>query len=285
MSPHAVDVTRDTFDFEIIEASRRLPVVVDFWAPWCGPCRVLTPILEKLAAEFQGKFKLAKINLDENQELAAAYGIRSIPDVLAFRDGQPVSHFLGALPESEVRAFLDALIPSPSQLEQLRARDLRSAGDPDGAAAALRKAIALDAGNDSARLDLADVLIELRKPEEAEALLDAVRPHIDWDERVATLRSAAGFARAAGSGRSEQEMKARLDVNRLDHDARLALAGFYAGARRYPEALEQLLEVVREDRQFRDGEARKQMLAIFNLLEDQPELVSRYRRELASVLH
>src|SRR6266446_4475773 len=125
MSEHAVDVTTDTFEREVIEASNSTPVVVDFWAPWCGPCRVLKPILEKLSAEYGGKFKLAKVNSDENQEIAAEYGIRSIPDVMAFKDGKPVSHFLGAVPESQVRAFIDSLIPAPSEIERVRAAELR----------------------------------------------------------------------------------------------------------------------------------------------------------------
>lgn len=285
MPAHAVDVTDDTFEQEVIEASRRVPVVVDFWAPWCGPCRFLKPILEKLAAEYEGRFKLAKVNSDENGELAAAYGIRSIPDVMAFKDGKPVSHFLGALPESQVRAFIDALIPSSSEVERGRAREMRQAGDAAGAADALRKAISLDAKNDDARLDLAELYIELGRVEEAEALLDAMRPDIDRDERVATLRSAAGFARAGQSGEGEMKLKARLAADPADHETRFALANVLASAKRYPEALDQLLEIVRRDRNWKEGEARRQILSIFNLLHDQPDVVSQYRRSLASALY
>lgn len=175
MSAHAVDVTTATFEQEVIEASKSTPVVVDFWAPWCGPCRVLKPILEKLASEYGGRFKLAKLNSDENQEIAAAYGVRSIPDVMAFRDGKAVSHFLGAIPESQVRAFIDGLIPTPSEIERARAADLREAGDLVQAVEALRKAIDLDPANDPARLDLAELLIELKRVDEAEAALAAVQ--------------------------------------------------------------------------------------------------------------
>jgi len=284
MSAHAVDVTTDTFEQEVIEASKSAPVVVDFWAPWCGPCRVLKPILEKVASEYGGRFKLAKVNSDENQEIAAEYGIRSIPDVMAFRDGKPVSHFLGAVPESQVRAFIDALIPTPSEIERAHAAELRDAGDLAGSAEALRKAIDLDPANDPAHLDLAELLIELKCVDEAETALAAVQPNIDLDERLATLRAALAFARLASSA-SEAELKAKLVTNPVDHETRFALAGLYAGSKRYREVLDELLEIVRRDRNWKDGEARKQILAIFNLAEKQPELVSEYRRKLASTLH
>jgi putative thioredoxin len=284
MSVHAIDVTNDTFERDVIEASKSTPVVVDFWAPWCGPCRVLKPILEKLASEYDGKFKLAKVNSDENQEIAAAYGIRSIPDVMAFKDGKAVSHFLGAVPESQVRAFIDELIPTPSEIERARAAELREAGNLAGAVEALRKAIDLDPTNDTARLDLAGLLIEVTRADEAEAMLAAVQPNLEFDDRVATLRAALAFARSAGSA-SEAELKAKLAANLVDHEARFALAGLYAGTRRYREALDELLEIVRRDRNWKDGQARKQILAIFNLAEKQPELVSEYRRKLASALN
>lgn len=280
----AIDVTAETFQREVIEASRSTPVVVDFWAPWCGPCRVLKPILEKVAAEYAGRFKLAKVNSDENQELAAAYGVRSIPDVMAFVGGQPVSHFLGAIPESQVRAFIDSLIPSPSEIERARAAELREAGDKEAAVEALRKALEFDSGNQPARLDLAELLIDLKRPDEAEKTLDAVPSHIDWDQRVETLRAAVAFARSAGSG-GEAALGKRLAADPSDHEARLALASLHAGSKRYREALDELLEIVRRDRDWKEGEARKRILAIFSLAEDQQELVSEYRRKLASALY
>jgi len=284
MSAHAIDVTNDTFERDVIEASKSTPVVVDFWAPWCGPCRVLKPILEKLASEYEGKFKLAKVNSDENQEIAAAYGIRSIPDVMAFKDGKAVSHFLGAVPESQVRAFIDELIPTPSEIERARAAELREVGDHAGAVEALQKAVNLDPANDPAHLDLAGLLIELKRVDEAEAMLAAVQPNTDFDDRIATLRAALAFARSAGSA-SEAELNAKLATNPADHETRFALAGLYAGTKRYREALDELLEIVRRDRNWKDGQARKQILAIFNLAEKQPELVSEYRKKLASALN
>nr|MDA8110067.1 thioredoxin [Betaproteobacteria bacterium] len=223
MSAHAVDVDARSFEHEVIEASRRVPVVVDFWAPWCGPCRALKPILEKLAAEYAGRFKLAKVNSDENVELASSFGVRSIPDVMAFRDGRPVSHFLGALPESQVRAFIEQLLPSPAELERARARELRGAGDVAGAAAALRRALEFDAANDLARIDLAELLIGQKQLlDEAEQLLAAVRPDVDLDARVAALTQALAFARAGSGGPGEPELRARLAANPADLEARLA---------------------------------------------------------------
>ncbi len=285
MSTYATDVTSATFEKEVIEASKQQPVVVDFWAPWCGPCRVLKPILEKLAAEYGGRFKLAKVNSDENQELASAFNIRSIPDVMAFKDGKPVSHFMGALPESQVRAFIDKLIPTPSEIERVRAAELRDAGQTAPAAAALRKALELDAKNDAARLDLADLLIEIKELDGVELLIDAVRPDVEHDARVATLRAALAFARSGAGGAGDAELKAKLAANPADHDTRLALASLHAGARRYREALDELLEIVKREKNWKEGEARKQMLAIFNLADKQPELVAEYRRKLSSALY
>jgi len=285
MSAHAIDATSATFEREVLEASKSTLVVVDFWAPWCAPCKVLKPILEKLAAEYDGRFKLVKVNSDENQDLAAAFGIRSIPDVMAFRYGKPVSHFLGAVPESQLRIFIDNLLPKPSEIEQARAAELRSAGDDAGALAALHAALAIDPSNDPARLDLADLLVALERSDEAETLLDAVRPDIDLDARADALRAAVTFSRVRASGPGEPELNAKLAKNPADHAARFALAELHAGAQRYREALDGLIEIVRRDKEWNAGEARKQVLNIFNLAEHDAALVSEYRKKFASALY
>ena len=241
----AMDISTANFEREVIEGSKDLPVIVDFWAPWCGPCKALTPILEKLAAEYAGRVKLVKINSDENPEISAAFGVRSIPSVFAFRDGKAVSQFLGALPEGQVRAFIEKLLPPP-------------------------------------QLALAERAIEEKRLDDAERLLGEIKPDIDWDSRADTLRQALAFARSAGS---ETELAAKVSANPADLEAKLALAGAYAARRAYRQAMDQLLEVVRRDKAWRDGEARRQMLAIFNLAEGEPELVSEYRRKLASALY
>lgn len=277
-----MDVSAADFEREVIEASKDIPVVVDFWAPWCAPCRALTPVLDKLEKEYAGRFKLAKVNSDENQELAAAFGVRSIPDVMAFKGGKAVSHFLGAQPERQVRAFIESLLPSPSELERARARELRAGGDAANAVAALRKAVHLDARNDLARLDLAELLIQLKQLDEAEAALAEIRPDTQLDARSDALKNALAFARSGGS---EDDLEGKIAANPGDLEARLALAGAYANRRAWREAMDQLLEILRRDRGWRDGEARKQMLAIFNLAAGEAELVSEYRRKLSSALY
>jgi putative thioredoxin len=267
-----MDVTTASFEAQVLEASAELPVLVDFWAPWCGPCRALGPILEKLEREYAGRFRLVKVNSDENQELAEAFGVRSIPDVMAFRDGKPVAHFLGALPESQVRAFIDRLLPSASEIERAK-----------GGEAALRKALELDARNDPARLDLAELLIAEARAEEAEALLAEVLPDAELDARREALAAAAGFARAGGA--SEAELEARLAAAPEDAEAHYGLAQRHAAARRYREAMEQLLAIVRKDKDWRDGEARRQLLHLFTLAAQEPELVSEYRRKLSTALY
>jgi putative thioredoxin len=281
-APYALNVTAATFEKEVIEASKQAPVIVDFWAPWCGPCRALGPILEKLASEYGGRFRLAKVNSDENPELARQFNVRSIPDVRAFRDGEQVDGFMGALPEREVRAFIEGIVPSPAEIERLRAGALRRARDLAGAAAALRKAVDLDPAHDLARIDLAEVLIDAGRHDEAARQLEAVRPDVDRDARVDALRQAIAFARAGGA---ESELAARVAADPADLDARLALAGALASRRSWREAMEQLLEIIRRDKSWRDGEARRQMLAIFNLAAGEPDLVSEYRRKLGSALY
>ena len=285
MSPHVTDVTSATFEREVLDASRQVPVIVDFWAPWCGPCKVLGPVLEKLAAEYGGRFRLAKVDSDANLELASAFGVRSIPDVRAFQDGKVVGQFMGALPEGQLRAFIDKLLPSASDIERARAAGLKRAGDSAAAVQALRTALELDPDNQLARIDLAELQIDLEQLDDAVRLLDAVRSHIDWDERVETLRSALQFARAAQSGPTDDALRAQISASPADIDARMALANRLAGAHAYREAMDELLEVIGRNKDWQDGAARKQMLAIFGLMESDPELVSEYRRKLSRALY
>ena len=280
---HSVDVDARNFDQEVLEASKDVPVVIDFWAPWCGPCKVLKPMLEKLAADYGGKFKLVKVNSDECLDLAQEFGVRSIPDVRAIRNGKQVGAFVGALPMPQLRAFIDKLIPSPSELERVRGIEFRAAGKPLEAISAFRKALELDAGNDSARLDLAEALIEQRELDAAEALLAAIQPDPVRDARVQALRQAIAFAHSGESGPGEEELSRRIAAAPEDLESRLQLAGLHAGHGRYRQAMDELLEIIRRKKDFEDGAARKQMVALFSLVTEDG-LVSEYRKKLASAL-
>jgi len=191
---------------------------------------------------------------------------------------------VGALPMPQLRAFIDKLLPSPSELERARAHELRAAGKALEAVAALRKAISLDAGNDPARLDLADLLIASKELDEAETLLAATTPDPTRDDRVKALRQAIEFARSGQSGPGEDELARRVASSPGDLGFRLQLASLHAGQARYREAMDGLLEIIRRDKNFREGEARKQMLAIFSLAKE-ADLVSEYRKKLASALY
>jgi putative thioredoxin len=287
MSIHAYDVSVADFDDKVIAASRRVPVVVDFWADWCQPCRVLKPILEKLATEFEGRFILAKVNSDENQALAQRYGVRGIPAVKAFVDGELVDEFTGALPETQVREFIDGLIPSPAEPLRREALAAHSRGDIDDARKLLSRAIELDPRNETAYLDYIELSLEAGALDEARQLLDALRDRARDRFRVEALDAQLQLA-AGGAGSDPVALRARIDADPADLEARLQLANALALARDYGAAFEQLLEIVRRDRQWNEEAGRKTMLTLFNLLATQPELddlVREYRVALSRTLN
>lgn len=287
-----IEATQSTFSRDVIEASQRIPVLVDFWAPWCGPCRALGPMLEKLETEYVGRLRLVKLNTDENPELAAQFGVRSIPYVVAFVDGQAIDSFVGVLPESQVRAFVERLLPNPSELERRKAARLLAAGDVEGAAAALRAAVALSSDNDAARFDLAALLLDQPAAlggstalDEADSLLAATAKSARDDPHWRALAARLESLRRAAALPSAAALQARIDADAGDLQARLDLAQLHIAERRFDAALEQLLAIVERDRGFGDDVGRKTMLSVFELAADQPQLVAGFRRRLSAALN
>ena len=284
MSTHSFDTTAARFEQDVLERSKTVPVLVDFWAPWCAPCRVLKPILEKLAVELEGRFALAKVNTDENPEIATRYGVRGIPNVKAFVDGELVDEFTGALPESGVRGFLEGLVPSESEKLRRAAAAALAKGDAPNAEAALREAIALDPANLDARVDFAALLLARDDYAGAEAQLAEV-PDDTRDGRAEAIAAKVALWKRGQSLPDLATLKARVDARPEDLETRLGYADRLAAEGQFRAALDELIEVVRRDRGEQRERARKSVLALFGLAADQPDLVGEYRRKLAGVLY
>ncbi len=273
------DVTEANFDQAVIERSRTVPVVVDFWAPWCGPCRLLGPMLESAVQSFGGRVELAKLNTDEAPNLSYRYGIEAIPAVKAFRDGEVASEFTGALPEAQVRAFLQGLLPS--EADQLVDQAARQAYSGNNAAAeeSYRQALRLDPGHRAASVGLARLLVARQQADEALSVLD----RLPGDSEGARLRAEIALGRAA-QGVDAPSLRARIESNPRDVDALYRLAMAEAAAGEYEPALQRLLDVVRFDRSYEGDAGRKAMLEIFAVLGDENPLTQTYRRRLGFLL-
>lgn len=282
VSQVVVDVNERNFQREVIERSREVPVVVDFWAPWCAPCRMLGPVLESLAQEFSGHFVLAKLNTDENPRLAAQFGIQGIPAVKAFKNGRVVAEFVGAQPRPIVRRFIEQLLPNELDAKVAEGRKLLAAGRFSEAEAQFQEVLSRQPDHPAALLGRAQALLGLGQDEAALKLLNQVPAATPEGAEAARLRAQVALRQWAGNG-DEISLKAHLTKNPADLEARYQLASLLASQQRYEEALEHFLEVIRRDRKFRNGDARQAMLHIFELLGDQP-LTRAYRNKLASVL-
>jgi putative thioredoxin len=287
MSPFSFDAGVSDFQEKVLDASLRAPVLVDFWAEWCAPCKALKPVLEKLAGEYGGRFLLAKIDSDQNQELAAHYGVRGIPNVKAFVNGQMVNEFTGALPEEQIRVFIDSLMPSPAEPLRIAAREARAKGEPEVACSLLIDAAELDPANEAVQLDLAEINIDLKNTEAARTILDAQKHKASKLARLEALEARLKLV-AAGAGADSAALVARVAANPGDLDARLQLAHALALANDYRAALEHLLDIVRRDRKWQDEAARKAMLELFVLLgadHAHDDLVRAFRIALARTLN
>lgn len=284
MADYSYDTGTATFEHDVLDASGRAPVLVDFWAPWCGPCRALTPILEKLAEEYQGRFSLAKINTDEHPEIAAKFAVRGIPNVKAFVDGALVDEFVGALPESGVRQFIARILPGPVDILRREARAALAAGDFETAEAKLRQAVELEPESSETGIDLAELLVARQEFAEAEHYVEAV-PEVLRDERTQQLAAKIAFWTKGKDLPDPAALRARVAADPAALAARRDLADRLVVEQDFGGALDELLEVVRRAEGAEREAAREAMVKVFTLAADQPDLVADYRRRLARALH
>jgi putative thioredoxin len=277
------ETTTATFRQDVIAESTRQPVLVDFWAPWCGPCKQLAPILEQAVRAAKGKVKLVKMNIDEHPQIPGQLGIKSIPAVIAFQRGQAVDGFMGAVPESQVKSFIERLVgPSgPSALDELLAQadDSAAKGDTGGAAA-----LAQEAGNPRALGGLVRMQVESGALEEAKRFLDMTPADKANDPAISAARAALELAEQATKAGDLQALEAAAAANPLDHQARFDLAVALNGKGRREEAIDQLVAIVKRDRGWNDDGARKQLLQFFEAWGPMDEMTKLGRRKLSSVL-
>ena len=282
-SPFIIDVTRENYA-ELMEASFSVPVLIDYWASWCQPCLVLMPILAKLAEEYGGKFLLGKLNTEEEQELAAQFGIRSIPTVKLFRDGGPVDEFMGALPESAVREFLDRHVARESDTHLFEANERLEAGDAEGAATLLGAALQSDPDNPRIALALANAQAAAGDVSAAEATLDSLSGAEQESREALALRNRLNFQKQVAEAPPAGELESALSADPDDNEARFQLALLRVVEQNYDDAVDLLLELMKKDRGFGDDAGRRTLIQIFDLLGNDPS-VGNYRRRMASLLH
>ncbi len=282
------DATTQSFMKDVIEESRRQPVLVDFWAPWCGPCKQLTPILEKVVRGAKGKLKLAKMNIDEHPSIPGQMGIQSIPAVIAFVNGQPADGFLGALPESQVIAFVERLTKgrvSAEDKDLLKAADAALAeDDPAGAADLYARVLADEPTNVQALAGLARCYVASGAMEQAKQTLAMIPESKHNDAAVAAARAALELAEQASSLGPISELEQKVAANPLDHQSRFDLALALNAKGRHKEALDHLIEITRRDRKWNDDGARKQLVQLFDAWGPNDETTIEGRKRLSSIL-
>ncbi len=269
-----IDVTIQNFEAEVVAASMTTPVLVDFWAPWCGPCKSLGPVLEKVEADYEGRFKLVKINSDEEQQLAQAFGIRSIPTCVLMVGGQPVDGFMGALPEGQVKAFLDKHLPSETELqaqaEAAEAQQHMAAGDLNGAQATLANALAADPGNDDVRFDYVKLLVSTGQLAEAAAALAPAMSQIPVQQRFEALQqwlNALEFVTTDPRGQWPlAQFDEKIGENKRDFETRFAKSRLLMAHNEWTAAMDELLEIIMRDKKWNEETPRKTYVAILELL-------------------
>ena len=296
-----IDVTLENFETEVIAASMSQAVLVDFWAPWCGPCKVISPLLEKLETDYDGRFKLVKIDSDQEQQLAGAFGIRSIPTCILLMNGQPVDGFMGALPEGKIKEFLDKHLPpaGPQAEEEVAEEEPLDSDDPVAQMERLQHAVATDPANDEARFEYVKALLLAGRTDDAKVAFAPVigkAVAVRRFDSLQRLMDAIDFA-AANEGTSQRaEFDARLAANKRDFEARYGKARLLMAQQRWTEAMDELLEILMRDKAWNEELARKTYIAILDFIEpprpkvaegqippDDPT-VATYRRRLSSVV-
>ncbi len=281
---HAIDVGAETFVSEVVERSQQVPVLVDFWAEWCGPCKSLMPLLTRLAAEYNGAFLLAKVNIDEEQALAGQAGIRSVPTVQVWRHGKIVDQFTGAQPEGAVREVIERHLERVSDKLATAAAEARAAGQPDEAARLLRDGLAMEPDNHRLSLALAALLVEQGDHAGARDILEKLPLSVQTEEEAKRLLSALEFGEMAGGESNLADLQARIAADPDDLEARHRLSALLVQQGDHEGAMAQLLEILQRDRQWNDQAGRKGLLKLFDLLGNSGELVSRYRAAMARAL-
>lgn len=279
-----IDTTLSSFERDVLEASLEAPVIVEFWAPWCGPCQAMTPMLERLEREYGGRFRLVTVNADTNPELVDSFSLSSIPHAVAFVDGNAVAQFAGAQPEPFVRAFIDRLAPNPADLEHRCAREALAQRRTEVAEQYLKNAIALDPACDGARLDIVSLMIDRDDLEGARRHFDVLSPRASQQSTYAAVKARLEARESVSLLPPEESLLARVDADPGDLQSRLALSELALARADYAAALGQLLEIVRRDRTFRDDIGRRRMVEIFTIAAGQPEVVDEFRSRLSQVL-
>ncbi len=269
-----LDISLQNFETDVITASTQQPVLLDLWAPWCGPCKALGPVLEKLEVAYAGRFKLAKLNSDEQPEIAGQlsqmFGVRSIPFCVLFKGGQPVDGFVGAIPEGQIRAFLDKHVDSAEQAAAKddvdEAQELLAEGDVEQALGKLQEAVAINPGNDAARADYLRALLGVGRVAEARRAFDPVASKVMLDPRLAAYGLWLAACESAPAARPIDTLVAAIAQNKRDFDARLELARVHFAAQRFTEAMDELLEIVMRDKAWKEQIARRTFVAILEVM-------------------